>query len=115
MNRGKIVYDGNIEALRKASGHQHLIVSFTHAICYDTLEAVECIDHVDQHSDMSYLVRCPDRNNATQAIISKSIEQGWAIAEIKHYDIPLEEFFELMIKQTRYQRDDELERTLGGI
>ena len=115
MNRGKIVYDGNIEALRKASGHQHLIVSFSHPICYDTLETIDCIEHVNPQSDTSYLVRCPDRNTATQAIISKSTEQGWSITEIKHYDIPLEEFFELMTRHSHHHAEDELEKTLGGI
>lgn len=115
MNHGRIVYDGKIDALREASGHQHLIVSFAHAICYDTLEALDCIEHVDPHSETSYLVRCPDRTIATQAVISKSAEQGWSISEIKHYDIPLEEFFEIMIKHQHHKQEDELEKTLGGL
>ncbi len=115
MNRGKIVYNGNIDALREASGHLHLIVRFSHAICYDTLEAIDCIERVNPQSETSYLVRCPDRNTATQAIISKSAEQGWSISEIKHYDIPLEKFFELMIQRSHHLQEDELEKTLGGI
>ncbi len=115
MNHGKIVYNGDIHALRKASGHQHLIVSFSHAICYDTLEAIACIEHVTPQSDTSYLVRCLDRNISTQAIISKSMEQGWSITEIKHYEIPLEDFFDIVTRQTHHEANDELERTLGGI
>ncbi|VAW76644.1 Gliding motility-associated ABC transporter ATP-binding protein GldA [hydrothermal vent metagenome] len=115
MNHGKIVYNGNIHALRRASGHQHLVVRFSHAICYDTLEAIACIEHVTPQSDTSYLVRCLDRDITTQAIISKSMEQGWSITEIKHYDIPLEEFFDIVTRQTHHEPNDELERTLGGI
>lgn len=94
INRGKVVIDSPIAALRQASaGHDTLRITFDKPIEASLMLAIENVGSVEQVNELSYKIKTNDIAATRKAVMGLVAKHDWQLASLTAEENSLEDIF----------------------
>ncbi|HHU26363.1 MAG TPA: ABC transporter ATP-binding protein [Bacteroidales bacterium] len=93
INEGQQVFSGTVDEFDSYITPNSLIVSFATPPAPDKLEAIHGVEGVEEVSFKTFRVRYSDEGEVTEAIVTKSVENGWHLREIRVEKISMDSVF----------------------
>lgn len=93
INEGQQVFAGTVEEFDSYITPNSLIVSFVTPPAPDKLKTIHGVEDVEELGVKTFRVRYSDEEEAIQEIVTRSVENGWRLREIRVEKISMDSVF----------------------
>ncbi len=104
INEGQQVFSGTVEEFDSYIMPNSLIVSFATPPIPDELKAIHGVEGVEEVGPKTFRVRFSDESEVTEEIVTKSVENGWHLREIRVEKISMDSVFAELSKNGKNKR-----------
>jgi ABC-2 type transport system ATP-binding protein len=99
LNRGRIVYNDSIDALRRFRGAATLLVGLRHPPALDELQGIAGVARVEPVQDGLLRVFRSDGADPVDALVRASVERNWGLVHLAPERATLEDVFVQITQQ----------------
>lgn len=93
IDKGKLVFNGGIDVLKRSRLGNKLLVGFNHAPQADALLKIKGVTETEVLESGMVRVRFAEGENPSQSIVESSVKNGWGLYQIAPDQTSLEDVF----------------------